>query len=196
MRTQPIFAETFAETFYPQMPIFTRFVRLTTAARGCARFPKVFCFEGLTLAGEPGFEPRQTESESVVLPLHHSPTKYLFKSTFFGNFARSVRCFAKSADPTGPYSCVDVPGLVLFGNKAQPSAPTFIWSRNRTGARRSGATCRCRWRSGRRRDSWDTKCRRTCCLARRCRPGHWEAVFAWLGPTAVAYPATRCSIHS
>src|SRR5690242_8942523 len=26
------------------------------------------------LAGEPGFEPRQTESESVVLPLHHSPT--------------------------------------------------------------------------------------------------------------------------
>ena len=26
-----------------------------------------------TLAVEPGFEPRQTESESVVLPLHHSP---------------------------------------------------------------------------------------------------------------------------
>ena len=25
------------------------------------------------MAGEPGFEPRQTESESVVLPLHHSP---------------------------------------------------------------------------------------------------------------------------
>jgi hypothetical protein len=25
------------------------------------------------VAGEPGFEPRQTESESVVLPLHHSP---------------------------------------------------------------------------------------------------------------------------
>jgi hypothetical protein len=29
--------------------------------------------ESLRLAGEPGFEPRQTESESVVLPLHHSP---------------------------------------------------------------------------------------------------------------------------
>ena len=29
------------------------------------------------LAGEPGFEPRQTESESVVLPLHHSPTELL-----------------------------------------------------------------------------------------------------------------------
>ena len=28
------------------------------------------------LAGEPGFEPRQTESESVVLPLHHSPTDF------------------------------------------------------------------------------------------------------------------------
>src|SRR5580704_5956059 len=25
------------------------------------------------VAGELGFEPRQTESESVVLPLHHSP---------------------------------------------------------------------------------------------------------------------------
>jgi hypothetical protein len=30
----------------------------------------------LKLAGEPGFEPRQTESESVVLPLHHSPTHF------------------------------------------------------------------------------------------------------------------------
>src|ERR1700686_4888914 len=28
------------------------------------------------LAGELGFEPRQTESESVVLPLHHSPRIY------------------------------------------------------------------------------------------------------------------------
>src|SRR5439155_14568698 len=28
------------------------------------------------LAGELGFEPRQTESESVVLPLHHSPMDY------------------------------------------------------------------------------------------------------------------------
>ena len=27
----------------------------------------------VSLAGELGFEPRQTESESVVLPLHHSP---------------------------------------------------------------------------------------------------------------------------
>jgi hypothetical protein len=30
-------------------------------------------FNYLALAGELGFEPRQTESESVVLPLHHSP---------------------------------------------------------------------------------------------------------------------------
>ena len=28
-----------------------------------------------SVAGELGFEPRQTESESVVLPLHHSPPK-------------------------------------------------------------------------------------------------------------------------
>jgi hypothetical protein len=31
------------------------------------------------LAGELGFEPRQTESESVVLPLHHSP---IFSDTY------------------------------------------------------------------------------------------------------------------
>jgi hypothetical protein len=30
-------------------------------------------YKGKTVAGELGFEPRQTESESVVLPLHHSP---------------------------------------------------------------------------------------------------------------------------
>jgi hypothetical protein len=30
-----------------------------------------------SVAGELGFEPRQTESESVVLPLHHSPPNLL-----------------------------------------------------------------------------------------------------------------------
>src|SRR3981081_1734019 len=33
------------------------------------------CIARETVAGELGFEPRQTESESVVLPLHHSPPK-------------------------------------------------------------------------------------------------------------------------
>lgn len=28
------------------------------------------------LAGAPGFEPRQAESESAVLPLHHAPLRY------------------------------------------------------------------------------------------------------------------------
>ena len=41
------------------------------------RRAKTRWWEPLTsLAGEPGFEPRQTESESVVLPLHHSPIDY------------------------------------------------------------------------------------------------------------------------
>ncbi len=45
------------------------------------------------LAGELGFEPRQTESESVVLPLHHSPkaidiTAFLVE-TFPNGFANS-----------------------------------------------------------------------------------------------------------
>lgn len=32
-------------------------------------------FSGLWLAGEPGFEPRSTESESAVLPLNYSPAE-------------------------------------------------------------------------------------------------------------------------
>src|SRR2546423_7830328 len=35
------------------------------------------------LAGELGFEPRQTESESVVLPLHHSPRIVSASSTSY-----------------------------------------------------------------------------------------------------------------
>src|SRR6266446_6419777 len=39
------------------------------------------------LAGELGFEPRQTESESVVLPLHHSP----MNCSVFNTLRNSVR---------------------------------------------------------------------------------------------------------
>ncbi len=41
---------------------------------------------GAFVAGELGFEPRQTESESVVLPLHHSPTELLNKSNNLLNY--------------------------------------------------------------------------------------------------------------
>lgn len=59
------------QRFYPG------FVRLSTPARGPCKIAEGHCFlKWLTLAGEPGFEPRQTESESVVLPLHHSPTEF------------------------------------------------------------------------------------------------------------------------
>src|SRR5438105_1753365 len=50
--------------------------------RTCAR-SETAKFSGgeprMEVAGELGFEPRQTESESVVLPLHHSPLKALIK---------------------------------------------------------------------------------------------------------------------
>ena len=34
------------------------------------------------MAGEQGFEPRQTESESVVLPLHNSPSDECYYTTY------------------------------------------------------------------------------------------------------------------
>jgi hypothetical protein len=42
----------------------------------------------ILLAGELGFEPRQTESESVVLPLHHSPSKALILLRFNVEFSQ------------------------------------------------------------------------------------------------------------
>jgi hypothetical protein len=50
----------------------------------------------LCLAGELGFEPRQTESESVVLPLHHSPPKWLILHNFFDEFCNQCQEFCKS----------------------------------------------------------------------------------------------------
>src|ERR1700722_17592808 len=48
------------------------------------------------LAGELGFEPRQTESESVVLPLHHSPPKQLILQHFLRKFSKIAKEFSKS----------------------------------------------------------------------------------------------------
>src|ERR1700738_4142663 len=48
------------------------------------------------VAGELGFEPRQTESESVVLPLHHSPPKWLILQHFFREFSKIAKESSKS----------------------------------------------------------------------------------------------------
>jgi hypothetical protein len=79
------------------------------------------------LAGELGFEPRQTESESVVLPLHHSPPKHLIYQRFFRKFFNGARKFSKSALGCRPYSWVGVRGPV-------PSAAPWSWLANATGA--------------------------------------------------------------
>jgi hypothetical protein len=57
-----------------------------------------------SVAGELGFEPRQTESESVVLPLHHSPRDSLASAVAcqnHGNRGRSPRSGRLLARP--PY---------------------------------------------------------------------------------------------
>ena len=68
----------------------------------------------LSLAGELGFEPRQTESESVVLPLHHSPPKALILLNFFWKFCNQGQEFCKPGDLQGPYSRACVRGLVFL----------------------------------------------------------------------------------
>jgi hypothetical protein len=62
------------------------------------------------VAGELGFEPRQTESESVVLPLHHSPK-------FHNNINALIACCAVVRGRCGnPFRC----GAVLL-------APSRAW---------------------------------------------------------------------
>ena len=81
------------------------------------------------VAGELGFEPRQTESESVVLPLHHSPSKWLTLHRFFGSFAIGARSFANpaicSADIAGPAFVVQsslARAEAVFGYRRRPSS--------------------------------------------------------------------------
>src|SRR5665213_3171143 len=66
------------------------------------------CIHKEILAGELGFEPRQTESESVVLPLHHSP-KFALQNQWLVLFARrhSVAAAGFGDKPAGlaPFYC-------------------------------------------------------------------------------------------
>jgi hypothetical protein len=77
------------------------------------------------LAGELGFEPRQTESESVVLPLHHSP---MFSVTY-----REVLRFLRGAGKSGASVCPStrlVRALASIGRWASrpgPGGPAAIW---------------------------------------------------------------------
>ena len=77
-------------------------------------------FAAWGLAGELGFEPRQTESESVVLPLHHSPPKALIQQRFFRKFCNQSQEFCKPGDLQRPYSRAGVRGLVLVVDETKP----------------------------------------------------------------------------
>jgi hypothetical protein len=66
------------------------------------------------VAGEPGFEPRQTESESVVLPLHHSPPKQLILLIFLRQFCKLANKPCKPADRQRSYSGETVHGPALL----------------------------------------------------------------------------------
>ena len=65
----------------------TIFVRFCSSVRVSGKSRKAYIPKGFKLAGELGFEPRQTESESVVLPLHHSPPKCLIYKHYFQRFS-------------------------------------------------------------------------------------------------------------
>ena len=60
---------------------------------------KALSFHWVLLAGDEGFEPSQTESESGVLPLHKSPTNKSYYTLFIGNvntfFRENKNIFSK-----------------------------------------------------------------------------------------------------
>ena len=89
---------------------------------------KVYSKSLISLAGELGFEPRQTESEFVVLPLHHSPmiAAYRFNnlSVYCGNACDRI---AKSRAKRAPfYSLWSRPwqarGDALVARDSEPAA--------------------------------------------------------------------------
>jgi hypothetical protein len=55
--------------------------------------------ENLVVAGELGFEPRLTESESAVLPLNYSPSNVRQYLNIFGIFTIQRKKFYKFAAP-------------------------------------------------------------------------------------------------
>src|SRR3954471_7566127 len=70
-----------------------------TQGRNCAHLGERANKEGIREAGELGFEPRLTESESVVLPLHHSPKEHdskRRKPLAFANECYALRYAARS----------------------------------------------------------------------------------------------------
>src|ERR1700730_9448236 len=71
------------------------------------------------LAGELGFEPRQTESESVVLPLHHSPRIYK-RIQYVIRFCLAIACDGIRQIPAecGCRSTRSLPALASGGNAA------------------------------------------------------------------------------
>src|SRR4051812_30578844 len=83
-----------------------------------------------SLAGELGFEPRQTESESVVLPLHHSPIiaqRYQYDKMSSGDWLPPDSC--KSGELAPFYSLPPALGkrarMALL--QAEPANPPGIF---------------------------------------------------------------------
>ena len=75
------------------------------------------------LAGELGFEPRQTESESVVLPLHHSP---MISTTYMAIYTIAVKAKCQSRSRFALMALS--PDLVNRNRNApRPSPRLTIW---------------------------------------------------------------------
>ena len=64
------------------------------------------------VAGELGFEPRLTESESAVLPLNYSPPDELYSNMFFKSFTNHRQEFYKLEPLIG----LLLLGLAVFGH--------------------------------------------------------------------------------
>jgi hypothetical protein len=88
------------------------------------------------MAGELGFEPRLTESESAVLPLNYSPpncTINSLNSQFCKSASAVLQIWAQHASICGPLCSLSSPSqrLLTMRSRAWPAAAISIWSRNR-----------------------------------------------------------------
>src|SRR5260221_14190342 len=96
------------------LSVVARPCQSASAARRCRHFFPAFNPWLFLAAGELGFEPRQADPESAVLPLHHSP-----KSKFKLNDCAAHCCGHRTADTAADTAVARSKSLVALKHHAR-----------------------------------------------------------------------------